>query len=317
MLGKQCFVDQRHKLSERPQLTVSKTYADPPVNSVQCNAVKFLNYNVHGLVEKLENNHFIDFLLSHDFICLTETFIAKDFESPLFKDFFIFTAKAQKLSHHGRCSGGTIVMVRKTFKEFVKRIETETENTIILNIHKDLFSSEKNIMFIGTYLPPYKSPFWRTQEGVFGLELLEQCIVNLYETFDDFFVLISGDLNARTSSQNYSFNGDGFDFRDTTVPNDNSFARKSQDNHVSNFGEQLVEICNMFDCIILNGLVDYSFDDSCTYIGSLGESVVDYFIASCDLFLVGGIGILHDRNQCRCQDPGNSQGFGRDAGCHI
>ena len=37
--------------------------------------VTFLNCNVIGLLQKLENNDFINFLTSYDFLCLTETFV--------------------------------------------------------------------------------------------------------------------------------------------------------------------------------------------------------------------------------------------------
>ena len=63
------------------------------------------------------------------------------------------------------------------------------------------------------------------------------------------------------------------------------FTRRSQDKDTNAFGEQLLELCNMYECVILNGLTDYSFDDSCTFISRSGTSLIDYFIASCDMFM--------------------------------
>ena len=40
----------------------------------------------------------------------------------------------------------------------------------------------------------------------------------------------------------------------------------------------------MCECLILNGLVEYGFDDSCTFVSKSGSSVVDYFLVSCDMF---------------------------------
>ena len=62
------------------------------------------------------------------------------------------------------------------------------------------------------------------------------------------------------------------------------FQRQSSDKGMNAFGEQLLEFCNIFDCVILNGIMNYAFDNGFTYICESGSSVVDYYIASCDLF---------------------------------
>ena len=49
------------------------------------------------------------------------------------------------------------------------------------------------------------------------------------------------------------------------------------------FGQQLIELCNMCDCLILNGLSERGFDDSCTFVSNSGSSVVDYFLLSCNM----------------------------------
>jgi exonuclease III len=100
-----------HGIKTHASQTIQKTnYIVNNVNKLQ---VKFLDYNVNGLLDKLENSNFVNFLLLHDFICLTETFVANEFSSPLFSDFVLFTSKARKFSHQGRHSGGIVVMIRK------------------------------------------------------------------------------------------------------------------------------------------------------------------------------------------------------------
>ena len=49
------------------------------------------------------------------------------------------------------------------------------------------------------------------------------------------------------------------------------------------FGKQLLEVSKMFECVILNGLCERGFDDSCTYISSSGCSTVNYVLISYDL----------------------------------
>ena len=176
-------------------------------------------------------------------------------------------------------------MVRKSYAAFIERIEIQIDNTLVLKIHKDLFSTNKHVMFICCYVPPNDSPYWKCYKESFGVELLEQCIIDLYALHGDFSILLCGDFNARTASMNYCLNGDFADFEKTHFSNDNPFPRESQDRNVNTFGEQLLELCNVFDCVILNGLSERGFDDSCTFISSAGTSTVDYFIVSCELLL--------------------------------
>ena len=58
-------------------------------------SVKFLNYNINSLLQKTDNSHLIQYITSHDFVCLTESFIATSFESDLFNDYCIYTAIAK------------------------------------------------------------------------------------------------------------------------------------------------------------------------------------------------------------------------------
>ena len=53
---------------------------------------------------------------------------------------------------------------------------------------------------------------------------------------------------------------------------------------VNTFRQQLLDFCNMYDYIILNGLCEGEHDNSFTYIASCGASVLDYYIMSCDLY---------------------------------
>ena len=116
------------------------------------------------------------------------------------------------------------------------------------------------------------------------MEMLEQCILDLQDSNDDFYVLLTGDFNARTANENYSLSDDDFDSELTTVYVNSDFTRNSQDIHSNIFGNQLLELCNMFDYMILNGLCQREFDDGYTFISTSGASTVDYFILSCELY---------------------------------
>ena len=247
-------------------------------------SLTFLNYNVCGLLNKMNDSSFVNSICKYDFVSITETFVSYDFQSDVFSDFCIFTSYASKLSHHGRYSGGVIVLAKKKYSKYFQRIKTDVPNTVILQISKELTNYDKDVLFVSSYIPPDDSPFWRIdQQHGSGVELLEKCIADLYEKYDDMNLFICGDLNARTGTNNFSpginnlsdilFDKESF-----------SYARKSQDTKSNTFGDQLIEFCNIFDCLILNGLEENNFDDSCTYISERGCSLVDYFIMSCCMF---------------------------------
>ena len=58
---------------------------------------------------------------------------------------------------------------------------------------------------------------------------LKKCVLDLHDIPDDFYLLLCGDLNARTASENYNQIQDDYE--------DNP--RDSQDNHPNDFGQQL------------------------------------------------------------------------------
>ena len=43
--------------------------------------LRYLTYNVSGLLSKLDNATFVNYITSFDFVCIMETYIASDFDS--------------------------------------------------------------------------------------------------------------------------------------------------------------------------------------------------------------------------------------------
>ena len=89
-------------------------------------------------------------------------------------------------------------------------------------------------------------------------------------------------MNARTASENATV----IDCQDSTKTERVSVCpRKSEDCLRNQFGEQLIELCSLFDLTILNGMDDCQrcFDGGCTFISSAGASTVDYFLSSLEL----------------------------------
>ena len=101
----------------------------------ETNTLGFLHWNIGGLASKLTDPDFISYVGGFDTIALDETFPDKRFDlTNHFPDFEVFQAPAVKLTHHGRRSGGVVVLVKKRLMSFVYRIETTYEHIICLKL---------------------------------------------------------------------------------------------------------------------------------------------------------------------------------------
>ena len=69
---------------------------------------------------------------------------------------------ARILSHSGRKSGCVIVCFRKK----ISNLKVDYENMIVLHFDKLLFATDRDIFFIGLYVPPCESAVYGvTQNG--------------------------------------------------------------------------------------------------------------------------------------------------------
>ena len=77
--------------------------------------LSFCSFNIEGLLKKLDDPSFLDFVNRFDVISLQETFmIEKVIPKDVFGNFSThYFSPASKLSAHGRCSGGVVVFVKK------------------------------------------------------------------------------------------------------------------------------------------------------------------------------------------------------------
>ena len=99
---------------------------------------------------------------------------------------------------------GTRSWLHGGYSPYVEQISTDLENMIVLKIDKELLQTPKDVKFVCSDIPPNDSMYWKNCQYGFGLKLLEQCILDLYDSFDDFHILLCDDLNARTASENYT-----------------------------------------------------------------------------------------------------------------
>ena len=243
-----------------------------------------MNLNCDGLRNKLNDRDFNDFIQNFDIICLTETHMtARDLEHYDLSGFRHYVCDAIKLGHSfGRLSGGVVVLIKDNIQHNFTRLSCEVENIICLRVNRHLFDSQTNLIFLACYIPPQDSKFWNYSKCGYGHELLEKCVNDLYSQVGCFEYILTGDFNSRTKSLNMSNIDIMFESDNIYKEGDNEviYPRRSKDNTLNAFGEQLLEFCSIYDGVIVNGLTEQNYDDGFTCIKSNGSSVVDYFIVS-------------------------------------
>ena len=110
---------------------------------------------MEGLVNKLSDYDFVNFVTSFDVSCLQETFTFTNFDPTIhFKNFLVFHSPAVKLSKMGRGSGGTLLLIKKTLVDYISVVDTGIDNMLSVRLSKQLFGSDKDIVFVGLYNHP-------------------------------------------------------------------------------------------------------------------------------------------------------------------
>jgi len=107
---------------------------------------RLLNYNIEGLFNKLDDVDFVQFVNKCDLVCLTETFLNFELNQNVFKDFKLLNAPARKLSHRGRCSEGTLAMIRKCFEQYFERVDVKFHNIVALKMSQALVEVDRIIL---------------------------------------------------------------------------------------------------------------------------------------------------------------------------
>ena len=250
-----------------------------------------MTWNVEGFQNKLCTD-VIRLIENFNIIGLQETWIVDDFDySYYFSRHRPFICKAKRSLHGGRPMGGVIVLVDEKIHNFVKRMYDDFEYGVILALDKSLFGVDRDCIYICVYLPPEGSPFYENNVSC-GPLIIENIIIDYNLT--DYYVILNGDLNARTGKKitSETIFVDIPEFREFNdiLSNEAYVDRVNSDAKVNKFGHQLNNFCQTYDCTIVNGRFGKDANNGhFTFINQNGCSVIDYFIVSNEL-----ISIIHD-----------------------
>ena len=159
---------------------------------------------------------------------------------------------------------------------------------IVLLLNGQNFVNQKDIIIVFTYVAPEKSTFYDDPETN-GIELLADKILSIMSEFPNADLLLAGDFNARTKDHMDFIADDDTDYifgEHTAYPADEfSMSRLNKDTgDVNAYGRSLIELCCTFNIHILNGRIFGDKEGNFTCFAHDGTSVVDYMIASTELF---------------------------------
>ena len=215
---------------------------------------------------------------------LTETWTNEfsDVSVAGFKDFQI--NRLNKKQNTKRDSGGIALFVRDKLIKHCKLFEKDGDDIIWLKIDKHLFHLSSDLYLCLCYVIPSNS----SREAFTEISILDRISQNIVqianETNDKYNIMLCGDFNSRTASEQdfVIFDNDvNLDLLPSDYEVDNTLPRFSQDRIINTNGRKLLEFCKLNGLRIGNGRIglDYGVGQY-TYIGSTGSSLIDYVIVT-------------------------------------
>ena len=100
-----------------------------------------------------------------------------------------------RIAARGQRSGGVICLVRKCFSTYVDVdvIPCSYDNIVVFRVNQLMFNTERYILLISVYIPPYGSIYHKGKDVCDGIDLLENCMIELDERLSDcsFMVAVS------------------------------------------------------------------------------------------------------------------------------
>lgn len=225
-------------------------------------SIQILSWNVHGrLALKLLDTKFRDIVSGCDIMLVQETGLRPGQEDALvLPTGFDVCAVCRPDSEYLSQSGGGVAAIYRSSLPVLCRADVHATDIMMIELD--------DVWLLNCYVPPQQSPWFkgvRVSPWQAITEILTACTVGGQA------VIIAGDLNARTASRNAVLGP----------------IRSSPDEgRVCSHGRELLDTCDEFGLSILNG-------SSCQLVDSIprytsfqhsGNSVIDYVVASQDLF---------------------------------
>ena len=234
------------------------------------------SWNICGIKNKINNPDFIEEILPHDIIILSETFADNDqihFQGYKCKN-VCYSKKHKKAKRH---SGGISVLIKIDISHFVTIVKTTAEHFIWLKINKKLTGYAMDTYCCCAYIPPYDSPYYEKHPNLNLFEMLNEDLLKFNKLGH---IMISGDLNTRVGLKsdtilNSEMNSHSDELLDTSTIK--APPRCSMDTKTNTWGNNLIDICIAHNICLLNGRTIGDYEGRFTFFG-VGCSTIDVTI---------------------------------------
>ena len=202
-----------------------------------------------------------------------------------YSSFFFNRPRADKAT---RDHGGLAIFIKNTIRPGVKLKPASQSDYQWVYLDKSFFNFSKNVYICFVHDAPDYTGYSR-RKAIETLQLLQRDILNFRESGE---IVLAGDFNARTTNVSDFINDDSSsftplhdDYREDCIIR----PRSSEDecHRPCTRGRTLLDLCISSQLGILNMLNGRMLDDplgKVTYHGPLGSSVIDYVIASENIY---------------------------------
>jgi exonuclease III len=236
-------------------------------------------WNINGLYEKIKDELFLKEIVKHDVIFITETHLRNE-NNLMVKGYYSVHRNQNQTKHNGKIDGGIAMLCKEHLKGGITIVNDHNPDYLWFKLDSNFFSLEKHLYICAAYLPHEQSQYLAHRD-IDVIESLETDIVNLSQ---DGYILLLGDLNARSGVLNDFVNNDndlGIDNEDGVyLIDENVGSRNNEDSITNDRGTKLVELCIQSRIRILNGRTLGDSLGSFTCHRPQGNSTVDYMILS-------------------------------------
>ena len=223
---------------------------------------------------------------NNDLICFSETWRNTNdtFQLDWDANFAEFHEAGGKHFRGGRPSGGMSLLIRKPLLKSCSIVSADSFH-VWCKLNKQNFGWAADLYICFLYIPPSTSNWFLSGRSLTFDSLQEECA-----TYDEKgWVLLFGDLNARTGDLNDFIENDEIDeylpLDDNYKPDKPLRTRINNDKELVNTsGQSLIEFCKSTGYRILNGRINENATSSFTCFTSNGNSVVDYGLSKSGFF---------------------------------
>ena len=258
-----------------------------------------MHLNIYGGLEnKLELDHFLNFISNYDIILLSECWISE--KSKIFlKGYDCFKKIRTMKKRSKRPSGGLVCFVKSNLSRGFSEINFDFEDGLCLRLDAKYFGWKNDIFIIYVYFKGENSPRNDMNDGLSPFDILLDLISRV--SSDAPGILLAGDFNAHCGNTNvneFVFIDESpsdqsvfsyYDFDDIvdhdifTLNELNKFdiavARKSKHKKVNAYGNKLKDLCQTCGLVFLNGR--YKEDEgNFTFFNHIGQAINDYIICN-------------------------------------